>query len=366
MLEYDGIHGQGTPRTATVPLRAGRLPIRLDYFQWQHGKGLTVSWSGPGFASRRLSAQRPAPGKGGPFNLKEALRADGRRLLGDDGKREADALLAAVEKLKQERVPVDRALVVTERGPTPPDTFLLPRGNPHAERKPEHRVAPAFPAILEPAAPVIPLPAAGATSSGRRTVLARWIVSPANPLPARVLANRIWQHHFGRGIVRSPNNFGFAGDAPTHPQLLDWLAMELVAGNWRLKHLHRLILLSQAYQATSTGTAAGLARDPLNDAFWRYDMRRLSAEEIRDAIHVVSGSFNPRMFGPGVYPAIPREVMAGQSQPGKGWGTSSPEEQARRSIYAHVKRSLLTPILADFDLADTDTSCPVRFTTTQP
>jgi hypothetical protein len=95
-------------------------------------------------------------------------------------------------------------------------------------------------------------------------------------------------------------------------------------------------------------------------------MRRLSAEELRDSIHVASGAFNPKMFGPGVYPTIPKEVMAGQSRPGAGWGDSSPEEQARRSIYAFVKRSLITPILADFDLADTDTTCPVRFTTTQP
>jgi hypothetical protein len=95
-------------------------------------------------------------------------------------------------------------------------------------------------------------------------------------------------------------------------------------------------------------------------------MRRLSAEELRDSVHVVSGAFNPKMFGPGIYPVIPKEVLATQSKPGKGWGNSSPEEQARRSVYVHVKRSLITPILADFDLADTDTTCPVRFVTTQP
>jgi hypothetical protein len=156
------------------------------------------------------------------------------------------------------------------------------------------------------------------------------------------------------------------GDPPTHPELLDWLATELVAGNWRLKPLHKQILMSQAYLAAATGNAEALARDPLNDSFWRFDMRRLSAEQLRDSIHVASGALNPKMYGPGVYPSIPKEVMAGQSRPGAGWGASSPDEQARRSIYAFVKRSLITPILADFDLADTDTSCPVRFTTTQP
>jgi hypothetical protein len=180
------------------------------------------------------------------------------------------------------------------------------------------------------------------------------------------VANRVWQHHFGRGLVRSPNNFGMAGDPPTHPELLDWLAAELVAGNWRLKRLHKLILMSEAYRASSAASPAALAKDPLNDAFWRFDMRRLTAEELRDSIHVVSGVFNPAMYGPGVYPEIPAEVLAGQSRPGAGWGKSSAAEQARRSIYIHVKRSLLTPILSDFDLADTDSSCPVRFVTTQP
>jgi hypothetical protein len=139
-----------------------------------------------------------------------------------------------------------------------------------------------------------------------------------------------------------------------------------VAGGWRLKRLHKAILMSEAWRASSAGVPAALASDPLNDSFWRFDMRRLAAEELRDSIHVASGEFNRKMFGPGVFPEIPKAVMAGQSVPGKGWGSSSPEEQARRSIYAHVKRSLVTPILADFDVADTDTSCPVRFVTTQP
>jgi hypothetical protein len=367
VAEYDGIHGQGKPKTATVRLKAGRLPIRLDYFQGQHGKGLAVAWSGPGFVARTLSAlqsRRKAAGK--DSELKDAIRIDGERLLGADGKKNYDEKVKVLEKLKKEEVPVDKGLVVTERGPTPADTFVFYRGNPHAEKKPENKVGPAFPSILKAKEPVIPTPAADAKTSGRRTALARWLVSPDNPLPARVMANRIWQHHFGRGIVRSASNFGMMGDPPTHPELLDWLATELIAGNWRLKSLHKLILMSQAYRAAATYREEAFARDPLNDSFWRFDMRRLSAEELRDSIHVASGGFNPKMFGPGVYPTIPKEVMAGQSRPGAGWGDSSPEEQARRSVYAFVKRSLITPILADFDLADTDTSCPVRFTTTQP
>jgi len=362
-VEYDGVHGTGEPHTAKVSLRAGRLPIRLDYFQWLHGKGLSVSWSGPGFEPRLLSA-----GKGSRkrAELVDAIRDHGERILGADGKKDYDEKAAALKRLKEEDVPVEQALVVTESGTQAPDTFVFPRGNPHAEPKPEHRVAPAFPSILKPQEPVIVPPASGVASTGRRTALARWIASPENPMPARVLANRIWQHHFGRGIVKSASNFGLMGDPPTHPELLDWLASELVAGNWRLKPLHKTILMSEAYRAASAGTATALVKDPLNDALWRFDMRRLSAEELRDSIHVASGAFNPKMYGPGVYPEIPQAVLAGQSRPGSGWGSSSPEEQARRSIYIHVKRSLITPILADFDMADTDTSCPVRFTTTQP
>ena len=362
VLEHDGIHGEGSPKRATVPLQAGRVPVRLDYFQGYHGKGLTLTWAGPGFAARPLSAT-PA----GAVNLADAIRRDGARVLGADAKRDYDARVAQLERLKKEHVPEERgmALVVSEHGPKVPDTFIFYRGNPHAEKKPEHKVEPGFPAILKARAPEIALPPSRA-SSGRRTALASWIVSPDNPLTARVMANRIWQHHFGRGIVRSSSNFGMMGDPPTHPELLDWLASELIAGNWRLKSLHKTILMSRAYQATSAGDATALAKDPLNDSFWRFDMRRLTAEELRDSIHVVSGAFNPAMYGPGYYPEIPREVMAGQSQPGKGWGNSSAEEQARRSVYIHVKRSLLTPILSDFDMADTDTGCPVRFVTTQP
>ena len=367
ILEYDGIHGVGSPRTATVRLEAGRIPFRVDYFQGPVGdKGLVLSWKPSGGESRPLSAPPRARGRKAAAELVATIRAEGPRILGAEGFRAWEKAMAALEALKGEQVPVEKGLVVTEHGPTSPDTFVLYRGNPHAETKPENRVEPSFPAVLRAPAPAIAPPAPGATSTGRRTALARWIASKENPLTARVLANRVWQHHFGRGIVRSTSNFGLAGDPPTHPELLDWLAAELVDGGWRLKSLHRKIMLSRAYRAASAANPEGLAADPLNDSFWRFDMRRLTAEEIRDAIHVASGAFNPRMYGPGVTVDIPAAVLATQSQPGKGWGKVSEEEQARRAVYIKVKRSLVTPILADFDLADTDSPCPVRFVTTQP
>jgi mono/diheme cytochrome c family protein len=297
--------------------------------------------------------------------IDQRIKEHGDQALDDLARQDLAGWKQLLAELDAEAGRQPKALVVSEYGPQAPETFVFARGNPHAEPKPEHRVEPAFPGILEPPAPEI-APSASGRSSGRRTALANWITSPTNPLTARVLANRIWQYHFGRGIVRSPNNFGLMGDPPTHRELLDWLAAELVAGGWRLKSLHKTILMSRAYRAASTAVPEALARDPLNDALWRFDMRRLAAEEIRDSIHVTSGGFNPQMFGPSVYPDLPQAVLATQSRPGEGWGKSAPAEQARRSVYIHVKRSLLTPILADFDLADPDTSCPVRFTTTQP
>jgi mono/diheme cytochrome c family protein len=257
---------------------------------------------------------------------------------------------------------LEEALCVTEVGPKPRDTFVLTRGLPGAKAD---RVEPAFLSVLSPPPAQVTPPSYGDTS-GRRLALARWIADPANPLTARVMANRIWQFHFGRGIVRSTSNFGFQGDKPTHPELLDWLAGEFTAVGWKMKPLHRLIMLSNAYQMSSRGNQNGLAKDPLNDLFWRFDMRRLQAEEVRDSILAANGSLNPKMGGPSFYPTIPPEVLAGQSRPGENWGKSSPEEERRRSVYIFVKRSLVTPIIASFDGADTDFTCPTRFSTTQP
>jgi mono/diheme cytochrome c family protein len=368
VIEYDGIHGEGQPQQKTVTLPAGRLPVRLDYFQWKYGQGLSLVWSGPEVEQRSLAAvpAGAAEAAGGEaFDVAKVIRAEGARLLGQEGLAEYRSKKKRLQELLGEQLPVDRALVVTERGPQAPETFVFYRGNPHAEPKPENLVEPAFLEVLDPPQPQIVPPADG-ESTGRRLALAAWITSPDNPLTARVIVNRLWQHHFGRGIVRSASNFGFAGDPPTHPELLDWLASELIAADWRLKPIHKQILMSEAFRASSEAVPEGLATDPLNDSLWRFDMRRLAAEEIRDSIHVASGAFNDIMFGPSMYPEIPPAVMATQSRPGSGWGNSTPEEQARRSIYAHVKRSLLVPILSDFDLADTDTTCPVRFVTTQP
>ncbi len=139
------------------------------------------------------------------------------------------------------------------------------------------------------------------------------------------------------------------------------------AGGWRLKPLQRLILTSNAFRMSGRPNAEAAAKDPENDLLWRCDLRRLTAEEVRDSVLAVSGNLNvQKIDGPSVYPVIPREVLAGQSMPGNGWGRSTPEEAAARSVFVHVKRSLAVPLLAAFDTPDPDAPCPVRFTTTQP
>jgi hypothetical protein len=277
---------------------------------------------------------------------------------------------ASVRPIPGQRLQTDKpaalaeALCVTEIGRTPRETFVLLRGNPQAKGE---KVEPGFPSVLTAAAPILPRPGSNAHSSGRRRVLADWIADTKNPLTARVITNRLWQYHFGRGIVRSSSNFGYQGTPPTHPELLDWLASEFVARGWKLKAVHRLMVLSSTYRMSSRPNTTALAKDPENDLFWRFNPRRLTAEEVRDSILAACGNLNAhKMGGPSVYPIIPREVLAGQSMPGAGWGHSPPEDRNRRSIYIHLKRSLAVPLLAAFDAADTDASCPVRFTTTQP
>jgi hypothetical protein len=259
--------------------------------------------------------------------------------------------------------PLPEALAIKENGRDCPQTFVHLRGSCHALGD---EVAPAFPAILGFDPPVIPTLDPSADSCGRRRALAEWLVDPANPLTARVMVNRIWQHHFGRGLVETPSDFGRAGSRPTHPELLDWLATEFVQSGWRLKAMHRLIMLSSSYRMSSAGNAEALAKDPTNQLFWRFNMRRLTAEEIRDSILGANGTLNLEMFGPSVYPPLPQAVLATSSMPRAVWGDSPPDDQVRRTIYTKVKRSLLMPMLAAHDQADTDTSCPVRFATTVP
>ncbi len=262
------------------------------------------------------------------------------------------------KNLKPAKLPSGRkidVMCVREQGTN--QAHVLLRGNPALLGS---EVDPGIPEVLDHGA------SSFTKGPGKRRALAEWLTDPKNPRTARVFANRLWQYHFGRGIIPTSNDYGKLGEAATHPDLLDWLAAEFVDAGWRIKPLHRTILLSNAYRMDSHANAQGLDKDPANHHLWRFAMRRLAAEEVRDSILSVSGALNMKAGGPSIYPPIPKEVLAGQSIPGKGWFTSPPLEAARRSVFVHVKRSLIVPILATHDSADTDTSCPVRYTTTVP
>ncbi len=302
----------------------------------------------------------------GDFSVTTAAslaRKYGKEILGAarlDEWKQMQRQLAQSQSQKLE-LKTEYVMAVAERGRN--KTWILGRGNPSMQGE---EVGPAFPQVLNPPVAEIPEEYNTGATTGKRRRLAEWIASNDNPLTARVIVNRLWQHHFGRGIVRSSSDFGFQGTAPTHPELLDWLAVEFQRGGWKMKAMHKRLMLSATYQMSSAHNAQAYAADPTNDLFWRFDIRRLTAEEIRDSILAVTGTLNLQMFGPSIYPPLPQEVLATASRPGAAWGRSSPEEAARRTIYIHVKRSLRPPMLANFDVPDTDTPCAVRMSTTVP
>ncbi|MCA9137498.1 MAG: PSD1 domain-containing protein, partial [Planctomycetales bacterium] len=259
-----------------------------------------------------------------------------------------------------------RTLAVSERGIESPVTNVLFRGD---SGSPGPEVAPGFPRVLFPSLAdsiaAIDQPDDTSQSTRRRSEFANWVTSEHNPLTARVIVNRMWHYHFGTGLVDTPSDFGKTGSRPSHPELLDYLASELIAGRWRLKPIHRLILSSKTWQQSSTG-GDPLAEqvDPGNRLLWRQNTRRLEAESIRDAVLSLAGTLNTERGGRGFFPLMPPEVLAGQSRPGHGWDDSSPTERNRRSVYVFAKRGITDPLLEVFDVATTDQPVPDRTSTT--
>jgi hypothetical protein len=206
---------------------------------------------------------------------------------------------------------------------------------------------------------------------GWRLTLAKWIASAENPLTARVMVNRIWQHHFGRGIVGTPSDFGVNGERPTHPELVDWLAHRFVEEKWSIKAMHRLMLTSAAYRQGSENAALQTnAKDPENKLLWRFPRRRLEAEEIRDSLLYLSGRLNTERGGPSIFPPLPAD-LADFARYGRGggmmWETNEKEEDARRrSVYIFHRRSLPLPVMAAFDAPVFSESCDRRSATTTP
>lgn len=199
-----------------------------------------------------------------------------------------------------------------------------------------------------------------------RLTLAKWITDPSNPLTARVMVNRIWQSHFGTGIVATPNDFGRMGSRPSHPELLDWLANRFVETGFRIKPIHRMIVLSNTYQQAylPQPSARAVESDPDNRLLWRFPRRRLQAEELRDSMMAVSGLFNAQQFGPSVIVPIESELVNLLYKPGQWAVNPDPAQYNRRSIYLFHKRNLRVPFMEVFDAPDTLLSCARRESST--
>jgi hypothetical protein len=323
------------------------------------------------FRTEIQEAEKTPPEKRTPYQQLIALMAEKQmnkagdaaptKLTGDQKKRyqELEKQLAEAEPRRPE--PIPRAMAVTDVGPVAPPTYRLMGGD---WRRPRDPLEPGFPRFLSEAQPDMSLPE-GVVSTGRRAALARWLTRKDHPLTARVLVNRLWQHHFGVGIVASSNDFGAQGDPPTHPELLDWLAVEFVENGWSLKHMHRLMVLSSTYCQDSRVDpkderhAKALTIDKDDHLLWHARRHRLEGEALRDAALLLSGELNLRMFGPSAKPKLPDKIS------NYAWKADAKvEDQNRRSIYVFVKRNMRYPLFDAFDWPDLHNSCSRRVTTT--
>jgi hypothetical protein len=295
----------------------------------------------------------------------KAFNAELRKLRQAADKAEGEArtkLAEQIEELETQMPPYPPTIPSVHNDPAQrTEIHVLQRGE--WEKKGEIVAPRPLSVLVEEGLPELP-----ADLPDPRTQLARWLTHPSHPLTARVIANRLWQHHFGVGLVKTPNDFGKNGDPPSHPELLDWLATELVKNRWRLKPVHRLIVMSSAYrQSSDSPTAEAASRvDPENRLLWRFSPRRLSAEEIRDAMLAVSGALNPKIGGPSVMVPVDKELVQLLYKPAQWEVARNATEHHRRSIYLMAKRNLRLPFMETFDQPALLTSCGRRESSTHP
>ena len=295
---------------------------------------------------RIASVENPEPTEEA---VKKGLNADEKKLLKDLAKRKGE--------LEAEKLGHTHGLLMRDKPQDIPATYVLHQGDHSAPRE---SVAVGFPSVLDPnEASVF---SNSEKSTGRRSALAEWIVARRNPWTARVIVNRLWQAHFGEGLVATPNDFGITGSRPTHPELLDWLASELIDSGWSIKHVQRLIVTSSVYRQATVTEVGTRQRMSL-----RNNLRRLEAEALRDRILVACGLLDQRIGGPPVWPEIPAEIL--QANPAflddnatktKGWYPSPAETQSVRSLFLVQKRTVRIPFLETFDLPDNSVSCARR------
>jgi hypothetical protein len=312
-------------------------------------------------AAERTALQEQIAYQASKYTAPMELAALGK-LGAADKKRydELQAKLAKFDAIKPSPLPTARGIVDADK--PPPPTFRLAAGS---LKHPAEPVDPGFPSFLGAAAPEITPPAGNPISTGRRSALAAWLTRKDHPLTARIIVNRLWQYHFGQGIVATPNDFGAAGEPPTHPELLDWLAVEFVDSGWSLKGMHRLMVTSATYRQSalvdSKNESHAKARtvDPSNKLLWHARRQRLTGEALRDAVLQVAGDLDLRMYGPSVHPSLPDGLGNYAWKP-----DPKAEDRNRRSLYVVAKRNLRLPLLDAFDLPDMHNSCARRSSTT--
>ncbi len=306
--------------------------------------------------------------------LKEESLA--KSLKGDDKKRYEELQAELATFAEQKPKPLPTIMGITDAGRQAPPQFRYDGGD---YRKPLDEVQPGFPQFLGANEAKVVLSKVLPDATGRRTALANWLARGDHPLTGRIMMNRVWLHHFGEGIVATPNDFGLMGGDPSHPELLDWLAVEFVNRGWSLKAMHRLMVTSATYRQASVylapGEAPGVASsadaqppsgvdartvDPTNRLLWHFRRQRLEAEAIRDSALSISGRLNDRMFGPSAKPSLPKDFSSSYA-----WKPDAkPEDRNRRSIYVLAKRNLRFPFFDAFDWPDLHNSCAHRSSTT--
>ncbi|MGI9445485.1 MAG: DUF1553 domain-containing protein, partial [Rubripirellula sp.] len=264
-----------------------------------------------------------------------------------------------------EQIGFDDVLAWTDTSPNPKPLHRLKNGE---RDQPLEEVIPGSLSFIPSMEHSFDAPPVDATTSHRRRQLAKWIASPEHPLTSRVLVNRMWQHHFGQAIVRTPNNFGFLADPPTHPKLLDWLASEFDRGGRRMKSIHRLILNSQTWQqGVFHPRSSELEKlDSTNRLWWHAERQRLDAEALRDSLLAVSGELDLKQGGVGFKATVSPDALEGLSRKSTAWQAAPAELQNRRSLYMYLKRGLLPPMMTTFDLSEPTLSCGQRNVTIVP
>jgi mono/diheme cytochrome c family protein len=283
--------------------------------------------------------------------------------LSEAARKQWDALQAQVRDLTAARGELPRAQIVTDQGKAFPVSHVMIRG---VADKLGDEVKPGFICALPGGAADIGTAEATDKTTGRRRALAEWLANRNNPLTARVFLNRVWRQHFGRGIVNTPSNFGVSGEIPSHPELLDWLAVTFMENGWHLKPIQRMIVLSSTYRQASVLREDANRADPQNRLIWRMPLKRLEGESVRDSVLCVSGALNRQMGGPPVYPPVDPSLRADTFQ-GPNWkdGEDGPMTW-RRSVYVKVKRSLLLPELEVFDCPEITYTVAARNISTTP